>query len=228
MRRIRLLSSLKNYIVPDGRKPRKILTGPFKGIVMNLSLRSQSQVVLGLFEKETHSWLRRLSKNLATAVDIGAAHGEYTLFFLRRTNATKIYAFEPDRNCVPILQENLRLNGIHQSSRLDFSMKCVGLSNTDREIQLDSLVGSIQHPCLIKMDVDGAEENILKGTQSLNRLPGVRWLIETHSKELENACLEILAAAGFQTRIIQNAWWRMFLPELRPSQHNRWLAAWKD
>jgi ribosomal protein L11 methylase PrmA len=228
MRRTRLLSSLKNYVVPDVRKPREILTGPFKGIVMNLSLRSQSQVVLGLFEKETHTWLRRLSKNLATAIDIGAAHGEYTLFFLKRTNATKIYAFEPDLNSVPILVENLRLNGIEQSTRLDLSTKLVGLSNTDHEIQLDSLAASIQPPCLIKMDVDGAEEDILKGTQRLNRLSGVRWLIETHSKDLETACLEILNTAGFQTRIIQNAWWRMFLPELRPSQHNRWLAAWRD
>lgn len=228
MGRIRLLSTLKNHVVPHGRKPRKILAGPFRGIVMSLSLRSQTQIVLGLFEKETHGWLRRLSKNLATAIDIGAAHGEYTLFFLMRTNARKIYSFEPDLNSVPIFLENLRLNGVQQSSRLDFSTKFVGLSNTDQEIQLDSLAAAMQGPCLIKMDVDGAEENILKGTRGLNRLSGVRWLIETHSKELENACLDILNTAGFQTRIIRNAWWRILVPELRPIQHNRWLAAWRD
>jgi hypothetical protein len=76
------------------------------------------------------------------------------------------------------------IDRIQQSSRLDFSTKFVGLWNTDQELQLDSVAVSIQPPCLIKMDVDGAEENILKGAQRLNRLSGVRWLIETHSKEL--------------------------------------------
>ena len=68
---MRLVSNLKNVIVSPERKPRKILAGPFRDIVMGLSLRSQTQVYLGLFEKEIHPWLNRLSKGIATAIDIG-------------------------------------------------------------------------------------------------------------------------------------------------------------
>jgi ribosomal protein L11 methylase PrmA len=196
--------------------------------VMGLSLRSQTQVYLGLFEKETHPWLNRLSKGISTAIDIGVAQGEYTIYFLTKTEATKVFAFEPDVSCIPFLQENCELNGVDQSDRLEISTRFVGVSDTEQEIRLDSLAESVHAPCLVKMDVDGAEEQILKGAKLFNSLPGVRWLIETHSKELEVACEKILTAAGFQTRIVPNAWWRIFVPELRPGGQNRWLAAWKS
>jgi len=186
------------------------------------------QIYLGLFERETHPWLNRLSKGISTAIDIGVAHGEYTLYFLKKTKATKIFAFEPDPKCIPFLHENLKLNGVDRSERLEVSAKLVGVSDTEEEIRLDSLAESIHAPCFVKMDVDGAEEQILKGAKTFNTLPDSRWLIETHSKELEIACVRILTDAGFKTRIIPNAWWRLFVPEMRPIKHNRWLAAWKS
>ena len=195
---------------------------------MGLSLRSQTQVYLGLFEKETHPWLNRLSKGITTAIDIGVAHGEYTLYFLTKTKAAKVFAFEPDVSLLPYLQENLKLNGLDQSQRLEISTKFLGVSDTEQEIRLDSLANSVCAPCFIKMDVDGAEEQILNGAKTINGLPGVRWLIETHSKELEVTCEGILTAAGYQTRTIPKAAWRVFVPEQRPSEHNRWLAAWKS
>ena len=78
---MRILSTIKNWVMPVGRRPLRILTGPFQGIQMNLTLRDQSQMYLGLFERETHPALRRLSGGIDTAVGIGAAYGEYTVFF---------------------------------------------------------------------------------------------------------------------------------------------------
>jgi hypothetical protein len=224
---MRPLSWLKNLVVPAGRKPRRIVFGPFQGITMALSLRHQTQIYLGLFEREVHPWLVRLSRAIHTAIDIGADSGEYTLYFAMRTNAARVLAFEPNPESLPQLQENLKLNSLAESSRLELSTAMVGESDGADKVSLDSLAGSMQLPCFIKMDVDGAEAEILKGAATLNGLGGVRWLIETHSKSLESQCLEQLKAAGFETRIIRNAWWRTLIPELRPIEHNRWLAAWK-
>jgi len=224
---MRPLSRVKNLVVPPGRKPRQIVFGPFKGITMALSLRHQTQIYLGVFEREVHAWLARLTRGINTAIDIGADSGEYTLFFLRRTNAARVLAFEPNPEALPLLQENLKLNSLAESSRLELSRAMVGDSDGASKVSLDSLVGSMQLPCFIKMDVDGAEAEILKGAATLNSLGGVRWLIETHSRSLECLCIEQLKAAGFETRIIRNAWWRALIPELRPIEHNRWLAAWK-
>ena len=195
---------------------------------MGLAPRSQSQLYLGLFERETCCWLNHLSEGITTAIDIGVTHGEYTLYILLKTKATKVFAFDPNVETARILDENLRLNGMANSERLEVSSKLVGGSDTEQEIRLDSLAVSIVAPCLVKMDVDGAEEQILKGAKLFNELQGIRWLIETHSRELEIACQSILSAAGLQTKIIHNEWWRVFVPELRPIEHNRWLAAWKS
>jgi hypothetical protein len=222
-----MVTGLKNALTSSERKPHRILTGSFSGIVMRLSLRSQAQVYLGLYERETYKWIKRLSKGISTAVDIGVSQGEYTIYFLTKTKATRIFAFEPDTRCLPLIDKNLELNGVdRQSGRLELSTKSVGISDTEEEIRLDTLAGSVHAPCFVKMDVDGFEEHILRGATVFNGLPDVRWLIETHSRELEIACMGILTAAGFETRIVPYAWWRVFVPELRPSG-SRWLAAWK-
>ena len=224
---MRALSRLKSLMVPAGRRPRRIAFGPFRGITMALSLQHQSQIYLGLFEREVHTWLERLSRGIHTAIDIGADSGEYTLFFLTRTEAEKVWAFEPNPESLPLLKENLQLNSVGQSSRLEVSTAMVGDCDGAGKTTLDSLAGSMQLPCFIKMDVDGVEAEILRGAAKLNALDGVRWLIETHSAELERQCVASLRTAGFETTIIRNAWWRAVIPELRPIEHNRWLAAWK-
>jgi len=222
-----LLSKVKNALVSRERKPRGILHGPFSGIVMGLSLRTESQIYLGLFERETHQWLHRLSTGIATAIDIGVAHGEHTLFFLIKTKASKVLAFEPDPLCLPLIQENLSSNGLAHNSRLEICTKYVGSTDNEVEVSLDSLAGSVRTPCLIKMDVDGGEFGILNGAKEFNKQTGVRWLIETHSEELEAGCEALLRASGFETRVIRNAWWRFMIPEHRVIAHNRWLVAWK-
>jgi hypothetical protein len=50
----------------------------------------------------------------------------------------------------------------------------LGISDTEQEIRLDSLATSVHTPCFIKMDVDGAEEQILKGAKAINALSDVR------------------------------------------------------
>jgi hypothetical protein len=220
---MRLLSKIKMAIVPPGSKPRRIQSGAFQGITMALSLEHNTQMFLGLFERETHQPLKRLSDGIATAIDIGASQGEYTLYFLMLTAARQVYSFEPDQAMLPVLHRNLEMNRLRHDLRLVLSPSAIGRDNP-----LDSLSRSIEMPCLIKMDVDGAEAEILEGARSLNTSRGIRWLIETHSKRLERDCVRILETSGFHTTIIPNAWWRVLLPEQRVSEQNRWLAAWKD
>ncbi len=230
-----LLSRVKNRFVSAERKPRRILAGPFRGLTMNLSLRSSMQVYTGLFEREIYPWLNRLSKNAATAIDVGVCEGEFTLFFMKRTNASPVMAFEPDAVVRSALHSNLHLNDLRESDRLRIYPVFVSDRSGAREAPLDSLLSSIKCPCVIKLDVDGAEDDVLRGAVSLLGLPDVRWIIETHSAELERLCRQRLESAGFTVRIIRNAWWRKLVPDRRGEHngvrvnggHNRWMAAWK-
>jgi hypothetical protein len=224
---VRALSTIKQKLVSNELTPRTIVAGTFRGIRMHLNLANQMQVYLGLFERETYPWLKRLSKGIATGIDIGAADGEYTLFFLKKTSASKIYAFEPDPIRVSRIEKNLRLDRGLKLERVLVSSKFVAAASSNNAVCLDSFAKTIQTPCFIKIDVDGAEAEILAGATLINTMRDIRWLIETHSKELECRCLDSLQSAGFKTEIISNAWWRAILPEQRPIPHNRWLAAWK-
>jgi hypothetical protein len=226
---MRLLSRIKNSLIRGGKRPRKIVLGPLSGIVMRLDLQSDTQLCLGLFEKETHRDLIRLSRNLSSAIDVGAAPGEYALYFLMKTSASRIYLFEPDELRTPMLRDNLSLNGLDASERLVWSRQMVGETSGEGKIALDSLIPELRDPCLIKVDVDGGEAEILRGAAQLNKRYDVRWIIETHSESLEAECIGILREAGLRTRIIRNAWWRAILPEQRPGRNqNRWLAAWSE
>jgi hypothetical protein len=220
----RIASNIKQLIVPKGKAPRKIQFGIFKDLIISMDLASRTQLYLGLYERELYPWLEKLSSGIHTAIDIGANEGEYTLYFLAKTASKKILSFEPSLESQAQLRANLALNALDNDSRLELSAKFVTALDGENECTLDSYLATISSPCLIKMDVDGGEVDILRGANQLLKLPSVRWIIETHSQQLEEQCIEILNQAGFLTKIIPNSWYRLFIPELRPT-HNRWLVA---
>ncbi len=223
-----LLSAAKNLIVPKGRRPRRVLAGPFAGLRLGLDLATETQFYLGLFEKEIAPWLTRLSQDIRCFVDIGAAHGEYTLFALRKASVQAVFAFEPDPEMVGCFNHNLRLNAFEADSRLHFFDRFLGPVAGEATITSDWLTDRINAPCLLKMDIEGAEGDVLAGSRRLLSLRGLRWIIETHSKSNEVTCMSILESAGFAVRVIPNAWWRKLLPEQRNLPHNRWLVAAND
>ncbi|UCC94664.1 MAG: FkbM family methyltransferase [Candidatus Omnitrophota bacterium] len=208
-----------------GRKQRTAKSGIFRGLRMKLDLRCQTQLYLGLFEREVYKWVKRLCAGINTAVDIGAGEGEYTLYFLAKTGAKKVFAFEPLAECRARLMSNLRLNNLADEHRLKLSSKYVGSSNNESMCTLDLLLPSISPPCFIKIDAEYNEVDILKGSPKLLDLPQINWLIETHSKQLERQCVEIFSRLGYSTVIVHHAWWRLFIPEMRKSSHNRWMVA---
>lgn len=220
------LSKLKLKVLSPGRKPRRIVAGPFKNLVMHLDLHSQTQFLIGTFERETHKSLTTFSKNIASVIDVGAADGEYTVFFAARTGASVIHAFEPRQEYHDLIKRNLALNGCDDWSRVRLHKSFVGSVTSLNTTTLDSL-SEILFPCFIKIDVDGAELDVLAGALDILRRAEVRWLIETHSIDLEQRCEALLRTNGYVTKIVRNAWWRCILPEQRNELHNRWLVAAK-
>jgi hypothetical protein len=221
------ISSIKKRIVPSGRSVRKIRAGLNRGLSMYLDLTCQSQIWTGLAERELSHYFLSLSKNIRTAVDVGGSEGYYTLFFLNRTPASRVFVFEPTSEGIDALMSNLTLNSFTSHDRLVVSQKYVGSIDADKWISLDSLQRDLEFPALVKVDIEGGEVDLLRGSKNLLE-QDVRWIIEVHSKELERECYSILHEAGYQTHVISKAWWRVIVPELRPRGHNRWLVAYKS
>jgi hypothetical protein len=76
------LSSIKSKLLPDESSVRLVLFGLFKGLQFEINLRSQIQLYLGLWERETYRAIRRAALTAEWFVDIGAGKGELCAFLL--------------------------------------------------------------------------------------------------------------------------------------------------
>ena|SRR2546428_2661464 len=118
---------------------------------------------------------------------------------------------------------NAEANGYQLNKRFFVEKRLVG--HGQGMIGIVDLIRDLPRPILLKVDIDGGEANLLESAEGCKYLQDLRWVIETHSKELEGQCIHWLRFHGYDTRIIRNAFWRCILPEQRPLAHNRWLVA---
>jgi hypothetical protein len=226
MRIDQAVSKFKGLFVSDTTIPRRVLLGPLRGLKFQTNLTIQSQFLIGLYETEIHTWLAHLTQEIHSFVDVGAAGGAYTLYGLKHTPATYVISFEPDDCSRTKLIDNLHLNGLSTDELLLID-KCVADTRNDSTCTMNDIVRQVRTPCCMKVDIDGGEVKLLRGARLLLEMDDIRWIIETHSEELEAECLEILHAHEYTTHVVDNAWWRIIFSESRPA-HNRWIVGYKE
>jgi len=117
-------------------------------------------------------------------IDIGANIGTHTLFFLNQCLSTHVDAVEPIPAACKLLKMNLDINDIYDSytihqcaigdknGRMAVSKYCDdSLGSTElgyydygfKTFTIDTLFRKVDDCCLIKIDVEGNECNVIKG-----------------------------------------------------------------
>lgn len=225
--RLRPVSFGKRVLVRGGRQPRRIPLGLYRGIRLDLDLAHQTQIYLGLYERETFRLIRRAGKTARWVVDVGAGQGDLSIWFLLRSACDTVHAFEPDAEEVERFRSNLALNDLQQDGRLTIHASFVGTGDGAAVAALDSLPLDLTAPGFLKIDVDGYEAEVLAGAGRLLSDGKPDILIEVHSQELEQECRKVLETHAYRVQVVDNAWWRAIVPEDRPIPHNRWLWASK-
>lgn len=215
------LRNIKNLVVKKGLYNYKIPLGLFRGLQLKLNLSSKFQVYVGLYEQETHKYIRKSLKS-DTFIDVGASGGELCALFAN--NKTKIIAIEPIQEELNLIKSQIEMN-LNQKSEYQIIGKFCGIS--DNFIKLDDLDTSKANNIFIKIDVECAELGVLKSANNLLSQKSCSLLVETHSLQLERDCIHYLTEIGYGCKIIKNAWWRLFIPEVRPLEHCRWIYAEK-
>lgn len=189
-------------------------------------MRSQFHVAHGTYEREIAAPFREFAAKTKSFYDIGAAEGYYSVYMAHNTDA-KITAFEPLDESRAFLEKNLAKNA---KSEDHYEIRDIFVSDEsgDNATTIDDVAKDAEGPIFLKIDIEGAEVQALKGATETLKRDDVHLIVEVHGVEEEKFCVETLQAAGYKTQINPQAWWRCILKEARHLDHNHWLIAEKS
>ena len=168
----------------------------------------------GNFEAKETRFLRSILQPGDVVLDIGANFGWYTLLFSQTVGESgRVHAFEPIPRNYEILRENCELN---QAPNVVLNNLAVGAESGERDLYLPDTGASgafqlhpyrkgyetfrcrvqaldeyvqqhgIDHIGLIKVDIEGAEFEMLHGaTKVLEMKPEPLWLLEVQAKSCQ-------------------------------------------
>jgi FkbM family methyltransferase len=167
-------------------------------------------------EEDVHDFILDNLKTGDIFIDVGANIGYYTILASKRVGAGgKVFAVEPVPQTVKVLKFNIKLNGLRNVTVIDkaawnsyckLKMKiafdefgCASFFHNGVEVDvnaipLDGVLADVPKIKLIKVDVEGAEYEVLQGLgQTLTR---TEYVVLELSRKV-NECLKLLKECGF-------------------------------
>jgi hypothetical protein len=220
----------RRLLEPRPGSTRTLPFGPASGIRFEADAHLSLDYWLGLCESELASSVRRFCQTGTRCVDVGAYNAYYALAFAKLTRE-RVVSYEPDPDAIARSQRNLALNPT-LASLIDLRPVAVGARPGPGVVTLDAELlpeakETRSSPWLLKIDVEGAELDVLTGATGFLALMRPHVIVETHSPGLEDACGILLLEAGYSPRVVTQ---RKVLPQDRSwppgtPRHNRWLVA---
>ena len=175
---------------------------------------------LGNYEYEKRIIFEKLISPGSIVFDIGANVGFYTLVASYLVGKEgKIYAFEPLKRNIAYLKKHLQLNKITNVEIFEVAVtNFTGTANfaeTESPAEghldkngniivpttsLEEIVRkqNLPYPKFIKIDIEGAELNALKGAKEILIKEHPTIFLSTHGKEIHTKCCEFLKSLNYK------------------------------
>lgn len=207
-------------LIPPGART-TVLSGPLRGTRWIVGASTHA-CWLGTYERDKLELFVASLCEGDVVYDVGAHVGVYSLVAARHVGPLgRVYAFEPLPRNLGYLNEHLALNGVKNCTVLEAAVGSeAGTATFDKSVHpamghlgatggpvisvrtvvIDDLVtsGAIRPPAVIKLDIEGAEYEALRGaTQTLARARPIVF-VATHGPEVHRRCCELLEDAGFE------------------------------
>lgn len=200
-----------------------ILQGRLKGKKWIVG-SSQHGCWLGSYEYDKQQLFEATVKSGNVVFDLGAHVGFYTLLASVLVGETgRVFAFEPLPNNLNYLKQHLSLNSITNVQVIEAAVSDrTGVATFDihdssfqghlsttgqlqvKTVSLDDWIakGKIPSPDYMKIDVEGAEMDVLVGARELLQRSHPKIALATHSDELRYDCCQFLKTLGYQLQPI--------------------------
>jgi FkbM family methyltransferase len=212
----------------------KVQSGLLEGFSMHLDPRYEMTYSTGEYEKTIQNVLKQYLRPGDTFYEIGAHIGFLSLGAARLVgNKGEVVAFEADPANTARIEEHIKRNDLKQtrvvpaavwsrSGQLRFqrasalSSRNTGavLSSSDPQmgseiieleaVSLDDYVRSVRPPCFIKIDVEGAEMQVLEGAAKLISQQKPILLCEIHSAKIASEAQIWLGAKQYDVKWISS------------------------
>ena len=180
--------------------------------------------VRGDYELPVQTALAKYLRPNMVFYDVGANGGFFSLLGASLVGrGGRVVAFEPHPTIVKLLKKQVRINNMHQVDVVAAAVSdkagsakfadgaasdmnsLVNADKADRTIwvkttTLDEETKRRPLPDMLKIDVEGAEIDVLRGAYQLLRTKKPILLVEIHSSELAVQYDELMAKIGYQTR----------------------------
>jgi len=181
---------------------------------------------LGTYERQMQRLFRERIRPGATVFDVGANVGFFTLLASNLAgDSGRVYAFEPLPRNLDFLERHIRLNelsNVHVESlavaaasgeahfRIAPHASMGGLAEGgDLRVvtaSLDDLIAAerVARPDFIKMDIEGAESDALRGAAQLLASGPLTIALSTHGWQQHETCWARLTEAGFNVELLKD------------------------
>lgn len=199
-----------------------IRSGPLRGL--RWSVASGSRFLLGSYEAPKAEAFAELVGPGDVVCDVGAHMGYFTaIAAVRAGPAGRVYAFEPRPLNYGLLRRHVRANRLENVEALHAAVGAApGHGRFESRtgtgtgrlaptgdlavtvVALDDLhaAGRIRTPDVLKVDVEGAEAEVLAGAMGILEQHRPRLLLATHGPAAHETCLGVLARLGYRHRIL--------------------------
>jgi FkbM family methyltransferase len=198
-----IVHACSHRLWPRGRQtPVEVKTGLGKGLRLELDPRYETKLWHGDLEPEVQRRLGELVRPGWVVWDVGASLGFFTLVLARLVGpAGQVVAFEPDPHAAGRLERHARANGFatitikpvavwSTPGPLPFGIAAddhgrvhARVGEVDERVEavtLDGALAELGPPRLVKIDVEGAEGEVLDGAAELLERHGPIVLCEVH------------------------------------------------
>jgi FkbM family methyltransferase len=182
---------------------------------------------LGSYEYAKRKAFEKAVVEGSVVFDIGANVGFYTLLASVLVGPRgRVFAFEPVPANIRYLKAHLQLNHISNVDVIEAAVSdftgaahfdvgpnpsmgrlATGGSLTVRTVTLDEMVGrgELPPPDCLKIDVEGAEAQVLKGARALLSDHHPTIFLATHGSEIHSECCRLLVSLEYELKAINGA-----------------------